>query len=118
MTDNGNIREVVRTREFEEYYKKLPPKVQLKYNSVMTFIAQSRDVNSGYVKKLQTTFLYEMRISLGSNEHRTLLFATDNKSFIESKKVVLLNSFLKKDSKQYSKEIQKGISILQKYNWI
>lgn len=118
MTDNGNVREVVKTREFEEYYKKLPSKAQKKYDDTIRFIETIYVLDSKRVKKIQSSILYEVRVSLGSNEHRTLLFATNSKSFIESKKVVLLNSFLKKDSKQYSKEIQKGISILQKYNWI
>lgn len=38
--------------------------------------------------------LYEVRVSVGTNEYRTILVAVDTSSFMESKKVVFLNSFL------------------------
>ena len=56
-----------------------------------------------------------MRISIEKNEYRTLLFAVDNISFIQSQRVILLNSFLKKDNKQYRKEIANAEKILNRY---
>jgi hypothetical protein len=41
-----------------------------------------------------------------------LLVAIDNINFIEATKVVLLNSFQKKDTKQYRKEIEKARTII------
>jgi len=41
-----------------------------------------------------------------------MLVATDNSNFMEATKIVLLNSFLKKDENQYKKEIIKATSIL------
>ena len=38
---------------------------------------------------------------LGNNEYRTIIFTIDTQSFMESKRVLFLNSFLKKGTKQY-----------------
>ncbi|MDD4800168.1 MAG: addiction module toxin RelE [Proteiniphilum sp.] len=65
---------------------------------------------------MENSELYEMRVSIGNNEHRSLLFAIDNISFIECTQAVLLNSFLKKDNKQYRKEIIRAKEILKRYS--
>ncbi|MDR0295095.1 MAG: type II toxin-antitoxin system RelE/ParE family toxin [Prevotellaceae bacterium] len=70
-------------------------------------------VNEKFVKKFINTELYELRISLEANEHRTILIAVDNANFMQAKRIVLLNSFLKKDTKQYKREIEKAIKIIQ-----
>lgn len=59
------------------------------------------------------TYLYEMRVSVGSNEYRTVLFAIDNSNVILSTKIILLNGFLKKSTKDYSKQIAKAERILK-----
>ena len=59
------------------------------------------------------TDLYEMRVSVGSNEYRTVLFAIDNSNVILSTKIILLNGFLKKSTKDYSKQIAKAERILK-----
>jgi hypothetical protein len=71
-------------------------------------------ISTKFVKKLQEAEFYEVLVSIGTNEYRTLLIATDNPNFIEAERVVLLNSFLKKDSKQYRREIEKARTILIK----
>ena len=72
-------------------------------------------VNKKFVKNLEGTEFYEARISLGNNEHRTIVFAVDSVSFMESKQVLFLNSFLKKSTKQYKGEIEIARQILNKY---
>ena len=72
-------------------------------------------VNKKFVKNLENTEFYEARISVGTNEYRTIIFAVDSISFIESKKVVFLNSFLKKGNKQYKGEVEKARRILNQY---
>ena len=72
-------------------------------------------VNKKFVKNLEGTEFYEARISLGNNEHRTIVFAVDSVSFMESKQVLFLNSFLKKSTKQYKGEIETARQILNKY---
>lgn len=78
----------------------------------MNVVATIYNVSTKFVKHLENTDLYELRISVGSNEYRTVLFAIDHDNFIEAHKVILLNGFLKKDSKDYRKQIEKAISIL------
>ena len=42
----------------------------------------------------------------------SILFAIDHDNIIQATNVILLNSFLKKDSKEYRKQIKKAINIL------
>ena len=58
--------------------------------------------------------MYEMKVSVGNNEYRTILFAVDKSNIIESTKIVLLNGFLKKSTKEYRKQIELAQSILKK----
>ena len=71
------------------------------------------DVSTKFVKHLENTDLYEMRVSVGNNEYRTILFAVDKSNIIESTKIVLLNGFLKKSTKEYRKQIELAQSILK-----
>lgn len=93
------IREIYHSEEFEEYYRSLEPKIQEKYDYVEHIIRTQKVLNSKFVKKLDSTIFYEARISIGSNEYRTVLFAIDSTNIIESKSVLFLNSFLKKEHK-------------------
>lgn len=53
----------------------------------------------------------ELRISVG-NEYRVILFTIDHENFIEAERLLLLNGFMKKSTKDYKKEIQKAEQIL------
>ena len=70
------------------------------------------DLPTKFIKHLQNTDLYEMRVSVGTNEYRTVLFAIDNKNVIQSTQIILLNAFLKKSNKDYKKQIEKANKIL------
>lgn len=105
------IRVVYKTPQFEAFYASLPVKVQTKFKYVITTIY---DVSTKFVKHLENTDLYEMRVSVGNNEYRTILFAVDKSNIIESTKIVLLNGFLKKSTKEYRKQIELAQSILKK----
>ncbi len=72
-------------------------------------------VNQKFVKKLESTAFYELRVSISSNEYRTIIFAIDHSSFMQCHKVLLLNAFLKKGSKQYRAEMNVAEKILKKY---
>ena len=80
-----------------------------------TIIKTQYVVNRKFVKNLEDTEFYEARITVGTNEHRTIVFAVDSISFMESKRVLFLNSFLKKGTKQYKGEIETARRILNKY---
>ena len=108
------IRKVIFSDEFIDYYDNLNTKVQDKYSYAIQIIKTQKIVSEKFVKKIQNTEFYEVRVSVGTNEHRTMLIATDNSNFMAAKQVVLLNSFLKKDNKQYQREIEKARAVIEK----
>ena len=112
---NDDVRETIHSKEYDEYYASLDEKTRVKYDYVETMIKTQYVVNRKFVKKLEETEFYEARISIGNNEYRTIIFAIDTLSFMESKRVLFLNSFLKKGTKQYKGEIEKAQNILNKY---
>jgi hypothetical protein len=109
------IRETIHSLEYEEYYAGLDDKTKAKFDYVESIIKTQYVVNKKFVKNLEGTEFYEARISIGTNEHRSILFAIDSVSFIESKRILFLNSFLKKSTKQYRREIENARQILNKY---
>ena len=101
------------TQEFEEYYNSLSEKIQQKYDYIFQIMSSQYVVSEKFVKHLENTIFYEMRISISTNEYRTILFTIDADNFMEAKKIILLNSFIKKNTKQYKSEIQKASNILK-----
>jgi hypothetical protein len=93
----------------------LDEKIKAKYDYVESIIKTQYVVNKKFVKILEGTEFYEARVSVGTNEYRTIIFAIDARSFMESKRVIFLNSFLKKDTKQYKGEIEIARHIMNKY---
>ena len=57
-------------------------------------------------------YFYELRISV-DNEIRVILFAVDNANINLSTKVIFLNGFIKKSTKDYDKEMIKANHILR-----
>lgn len=112
---NEDIRETLHTLEYEEYYASLDVKTKAKFDYVESIIKTQYVVNKKFVNNLEGTEFYEARVSVGTNEHRTIIFAIDSISFIESKRVLFLNSFLKKSTKQYKREVENARQILNKY---
>jgi len=110
---SNTIREVLFSNEFTAYFENLDEKTRDKYAYIIEIIKTQYVVSEKFVKKLIGTELYELRISLGTNEYRTILIAVDNANFMQAKRIVLLNSFLKKDTKQYKREIDRAIKIIQ-----
>lgn len=56
-----------------------------------------------------------MRISVGNNEYRTVLFAVNHDNIIQATKVLVLNAFQKKSTKEYKRQIDRANVILKKY---
>ncbi len=112
---NERIRSAAYTKDFEEYYQSLSQKVRLKYDYVFEIMFTKYVVSTKFVKRLENTDFYEMRVSLGNNEYRTVLFTIDADSFIECKKILILNSFVEKSSKQYAAEIRKAERLLKEW---
>jgi len=111
-TSQRNVRTILRTPEFMEFFGTLPPKVQTKFRYVMDVLVTVYNISTKFVKHLEKTDLYEMRVSVGTNEYRTVLFAIDHDNVIEAKNIILLNGFLKKDNKDYRKQIEIAKDIL------
>ena len=105
------IRNILFSEEFELYYNNLESRIKEKYNYALNIIRTQRVVNKKFVKHLENTDFYELRISVG-NEYRVILFTIDHENFIEAEQILLLNGFMKKSTKDYKKEIQKAEQIL------
>lgn len=112
--DSG-IRELYFSDEFTEFYEKLQDKVKAKFEHTMDIIRTEYVLNTKFVKHLENTDLYEMRVSVNFNEYRTILFAVDNDNIILPKRILLLNGFLKKSTKDYSKQIKVAKQILEDF---
>lgn len=106
------VRTVYKTPEYEAFYSSLPFKTQTKFDYVVNVMATIYNVPTKFVKHLENTDLYEMRVSVGTNEYRTVLFAIDHDNVIEARNIILLNAFLKKDNKDYRKQVEIALSIL------
>lgn len=109
------VREIFFSSEFEEFYMALSDSVRDKFNYALNVVRTQYVVNQKFVKKLESTAFYELRVSVSSNEYRTVIFAIDHSSFMQCHKVLLLHAFLKKGSKQYRAEISVAERILEKY---
>ena len=109
------IRNIIFSDEFEEYYASMNEQLKKKYDYALQIVKSQYLVSSKIVKSLENTDFYELRVSISSNEYRTILLAVDHDNFIQSKNVLLLNSFLKKDTKQYKAEIKKAENIVKRY---
>lgn len=112
---NEDIRETIHSLEYDEYYNSLDEKTKSKYDYVEMIIKTQYVVNKKFVKNLEGTEFYEARVSVGNKEFRTIIFAIESYSFMESKRVLFLNSFMKKDTKQYRREIETARTILNRY---
>lgn len=109
------IREATYTKEFEEYYRHLSEKIREKYDYVFEIMFTKYVVSNKFVKHLEKTEFYEMRVSLGNNQYRTVLFTIDADNFMECTRMVMLNSYVEKSSKQYQSEIKKAQRLLKEW---
>jgi DNA-binding XRE family transcriptional regulator len=71
-------------------------------------------VHSDIVKKLTGTPFYELRIKV-NQEYRIILISYGHQNFVESTKVVLLNGFIKKSTKDYQKAIEIASGLIEKF---
>ena len=114
-TDNiGSVRSIFYTNEFKIFYNSLDDKVKKKIDYIIALIKDFKLIHSDFVKKLINTEFYEIRISVGTNEYRSILFSIDHKNIIEATEIVMLIGFLKKSTKDYDKQIKKAEKILTK----
>lgn len=108
----GHIRKVYWTVEFTQFYNELSDKVKVKFDYVLEIVKTERVISTKFVKHLEGTDLYEMRVSVGGNEYRTIMFTMDNENVMLATEITLLNAFLKKSTKDYRKQIKLAENIL------
>jgi hypothetical protein len=108
------MREIDITEECLKFIDKQNNRVSLKFFQLIEVIGEIKIVNSNFLKKLQSTQFYELRIKAG-NEYRIVLFAIDHLNFSECTKAVCLCGFQKKGTKDYKKAIKQAEKILEEY---
>ena len=108
------IRELIHTTEFDEYFDSLDEHTKDKFSACMEILETVYVISTKFAKRIieAEEGIYEMRVSVGFNEYRTIIFAIDHENIIQAKQIILLNSFLKKDKKDYKKQVKKAINIL------
>lgn len=106
------MRTLMKTAAYEDFVASLPETVLKKLDYVTNILINRGVISAKFVKKLESTDFYEMRISV-ENEYRVILFAVDNPNLIEAKQVLMLNGFLKKSTKDYRAQIRIAENILQ-----
>lgn len=108
------LRRIIHSEEFDLFYSSLAPAVKEKMDWNLMMIESIQIVSSKIVKKLVNTSFYELRVSVG-NEYRVILFAIDKPNLMEAQKVLLLNGFVKKSTKDYKREIKIAQKLLNDY---
>ncbi|MCX6243626.1 MAG: type II toxin-antitoxin system RelE/ParE family toxin [Bacteroidetes bacterium] len=96
--------------DFWKFYYKQNQKVRNKINWTIGIVKEFSIIPENYFKHIESTDLYEIRVSHGSNIYRILCF------FDSGSLVILLNAFQKKDQKLPKKEIDKALKLKEKYN--
>ena len=108
------MREIDITEECLEFIDNQDKRVSLKFFQLIEVIGEVKVINSNFLKKLQSTQFYELRIKAG-NEYRIVIFAIDHLNFAECGKAVCLYGFQKKSTKDYNKAIKQAEKILVEY---
>lgn len=92
-------RDIRMTGEFVTFLNSLEPKVRKKYLYVMQILKTELVISEKFIKHLENTELYEMRVSLSSNEYRTIIFSIDAVNIISSSKSTFVELFSKEGYK-------------------
>lgn len=90
-------RNLIFSPEYIEFEQSSNPRTREKLRYAVAILETVQPIPTKFVKKLTNTDFYELRVSV-DNEVR----------------VILLNGFVKKSTKDYDKEITKAINILRK----
>jgi hypothetical protein len=78
-TDNNKIRNLVYTDDFKEFYSSLDERTKDKFACYLVVLRTVYVLSAKMVKKLVTADgLYELRVSVGSNEYRAKLHKVDD----------------------------------------
>ena len=108
--DNKQIRQVIFYGDFFwNFYKKQSPKVKKKINWTIGLLKDLEVIPEKYLKHIEETDLYEIRVSFGNNIFRIFCF------FDKGRLVIILNGFQKKTQKTPKTEIDRAIKLKKQY---
>jgi phage-related protein len=108
--ENKQIREVVFYEDyFWDFYKKQSLKVKKKINWTIGLLQFLTIIPEKYLKHIEETDLYEIRVSFGNNIFRIFCF------FDKDRLVIILNGFQKKTQKTPRTEIDKALKLKHDY---
>jgi len=108
---NGKqFREVIFYGEyFWEFYYKQSRKVKDKITWTIGLLNYLEVIPEKYLKHIEETDLYEIRVSFGNNIFRIFCF------FDKDRLVIVFNGFQKKTQKTPKKEIDRAVSLKKEY---
>jgi len=95
---------------FLDFYNKQSQKVKEKINWTLGLIRDLEKVPVKYLKHIEETDLYEVRVHVGNNIFRIFCF------FDKGNLVIIMNGFQKKTQKTPKEEIKKALKIKELYN--
>lgn len=104
-------RELILTTEYNNFLSKSSAHAKVKIGYLTNYLMTEPVLSQKFVKKLINTPFYELRVSV-DNEIRIILFSVGYDNINQAEQIVLLNGFVKKGTKDYTKEIQKALNIL------
>ncbi|MCX6320407.1 MAG: type II toxin-antitoxin system RelE/ParE family toxin [Bacteroidia bacterium] len=109
MTDKP-IREIIFYGDsFRYFYKKQSQKVKKKINWTIGLLKFLEVIPEKYIKHIEETDLYEIRVSFGNNIFRIFCF------FDKGRIIIILNGFQKKTQKTPKTEIEKALKLKKEY---
>ena len=104
------IREIIFYGDyFWDFYKKQTQKVRKKINWTIGLLKYLEVIPEKYLKHIEETDLYEIRISFGNNIFRIFCF------FDKGRIIVVLNGFQKKTEKTPKTEIERALKLKKDY---
>lgn len=102
------------TDEFKAFKESADENVKKKIEYIFEILTTQNTIHNKAVKKLVNTHFYEMRIKV-NNEFRVLLFTIDHEDINQATKILFLNGFMKKATKDYDKQIKLANKILEQW---
>lgn len=105
-------RKLMYSPDYMKFVAELNARAQSKLDYTTAILETMDIIPSKFVKKLVNTEFYELRVSV-DNEIRVVIFASDNQNINKATKVFVLNGFIKKSTSDYTKEINRAITILR-----
>ncbi len=108
--DHKQIREVIFFGDhYWDFYKKQSLKVKQKINWTIGLVQYLEIIPEKYLKHIEETDLYEIRVSFGNNIFRIFCF------FDKNRLVIILNGFQKKTQKTPGTEIDRALKLKHEY---